>query len=66
MSAAYAIPVFHQHVVVAADGHEEKDDLYVVENVDPFLPLGSLPTHIEHAVCKVSQLEYGFGDTGGP
>jgi hypothetical protein len=53
-------------MVVTTDCHEKKDHLNIVENVDPLLPLGPLPTHIEHAVCEASQLKYGFCDTGGP
>jgi hypothetical protein len=35
----YAIPVFYQHVVVSANGHEEEHDLDVVKYVNPLLPL---------------------------
>ena len=64
--ATYAIPVFHQDVIVATDGNEEKHDLYVIEDVNPLLPLGSLTAHIEHAICEVPKLEYCLCDTGRP
>lgn len=47
----YAIAVFNQYVVVATDCHQEEHHLYVVEDMDPFLSLGSLSTNIKHAIC---------------
>ena len=65
-SATDAIPVFDQDVVVPTDCDEEEHDLHIVENVDPLLSLGSLPADVEHAVCKIPQLEYGFCYAGRP
>jgi len=61
----YPVSVFDQDMVVAADGDEEQDHLYVVEDVDPLFPLGPLATDIDHFVGKVAQLEDGLGDARG-
>ena len=53
-------------MVVATNRNQEKDDLHVVEDVNPLLLLGPLPAYVEHAVCEVSELEDGFCDTRGP
>lgn len=60
----YAVPVFDQDMVVPADGNKEKNDLHVVKDVNPLLPLGPLSTDIEHAVREIAQLEYCFCDAG--
>ena len=36
---SYAIAIFNEYVVVAADGDQEEDDLDVIEDVNPLLPL---------------------------
>ena len=51
-------------MVVAADSYEEKDDLDVVEDVNPFLSFRTLTTDIKHAVSQIAQLEDGFCDSG--
>lgn len=53
-------------MIVAADCDKEKNDLHVVENMNPLLPFRPLSTNVEHSVCKVSELEYGLGDTRCP
>ena len=35
----YAIAIFHQCLIVAADGSEEQHDLNIVEDMDPLLSL---------------------------
>lgn len=59
----YAIAVFHQHVVVAANCDQEENDLDVVENVDPLLTFRPLSTDIEHAVRQVTSVKDSLADT---
>jgi len=35
----HAVPVFHEYVVVTADGDEEEHHLHIVEDMYPLLPL---------------------------
>lgn len=58
----YAIAVFHQHVVVAANCDQEEHDLDVVENVDPLLTFRPLSTDIEHAVRQVTSVKDSLAD----
>jgi hypothetical protein len=53
-------------MVITAYGDEEQDYLYVVEDVNPLLPLGPLTTNIKHAIRQVAEFEYSLGDTGRP
>ena len=54
---AYSVSVFDQGLIVATDSDEEKYDLNVIKDVDPFLPLRSLTTNVEHAICQAAKLE---------
>ena len=39
--------VLVEHLVVLGHGHAEDDGGNVLEAVDPLLPLGTLPAHVE-------------------
>ena len=53
----HSIAIFNKDVVVAAYGNQEEYDVDIIEDVDPFLTLGPLPTHVEHAVGQASGFE---------
>ena len=57
--------VLEQKLVILRYGNQEEDSGDILEAVNPLLSLGSLSTDIEHTVCKVSNDEGSFGDTGG-
>jgi len=62
---AYAIPVFHKRLIVAADCGQEQHRLNVVEDMYPLLPFGSLTANIEHAVCQIPKVKQCFADSSG-
>jgi hypothetical protein len=53
-------------MIITADGDEEQHYLDIVKDVYPLLSLRTLAANIEHAICEVAQLEYGFCDAGSP
>jgi len=53
-------------MVEATNSDQEEDDLNVVKNMNPLLPLGSLSTDVEHAVCERAGLEDGLADSSRP
>lgn len=57
--------VFEEQLIVLGDGNEEKDGGDVLKAVDPFLPLGSLTSDIEHAVGKLADDESSLSNTSG-
>ena len=57
--------VLEKKLVVLGYGDEEKDCGYILEAVDPLLPLGSLSTNIEHPVGELADDEGGFCYAGG-
>jgi hypothetical protein len=63
LRSTYAIAIFHKHVVVTADCNQEKDDLNVVEHVNPLLTLRPLSANVEHAVGQVASVEDRLADT---
>lgn len=56
--------IFEQELVVLGYGDKEEDCRDILETVDPLLSLRTLPTHVEHAVCKVANDEGCLSDTG--
>jgi hypothetical protein len=56
--------VLEEQLIVLGDGNEEKNRCDVLEAVDPLFPLGSLSTHIEHAIGEFTNDEGGLGDSG--
>ncbi len=46
---SYHLLVLSQHQVVVAQSHAEDDGGDSFKAMDPFLPLGSLSTHIKHS-----------------
>lgn len=59
---SHPVLVLDQHMVEAADRHEEHDDLYIVKDVDPLLPLRPLSSYVKHAVCQVANLKNGLAN----
>jgi hypothetical protein len=55
--------VFEEQLIVLGDGDKEEDCGDILEAMDPLLTLRALSSNIEHAVCKISNDEGGFGDT---
>jgi len=57
--------IFEEKLVVLGDSDKEENGGNVLEAVDPLLSLRSLSSDVEHAVCKVTNDESGFGNTSG-
>lgn len=66
MDGTYPISIFNQGLIVAANGHQEQDDLDVVKNVDPLLPLRPLTADIEHSVGEAAKIENCLVDARRP
>lgn len=56
--------IFEQQLVVFGDGNQEKNGGDIFEAVNPFLPLRTLTTNVEHPVGQVANDEGSFRDTG--
>ena len=54
-----------QNLVVLGHGHAEDDRSDVLETVDPLLPLGPLPPHVEELEVEVLEGEVNLDDSGG-
>jgi hypothetical protein len=65
-NATYPITILHECLVIAADGGQEKNNLDVVEDMDPLLPLRSLSSNVEHTIGKIAQIEYRLADSSRP
>ena len=50
----YLITLFQKHLIVFTQSDAKDNRCYVLETMDPFFPLTSLATHIEHATQAVS------------
>lgn len=57
--------IFEKQLIVLGDGDKEENGGDVLEAVNPLLTFGTLATHIEHAVGKISDDESCFSDTSG-
>ena len=57
--------VLEEKLVILGNGDEEENGGDVFKAVDPFLSLGPLTTHVEHAVSQFADDEGCFGYAGG-
>ena len=57
--------VFEEELVVFGNGDEEEDGGDILKAVYPLLPLRSLTSDIEHAVCKLADDESSLSDASG-
>lgn len=57
--------IFKQQLIVLGNGDEEQNSSHVLEAMDPLLTLRSLATHVEHAICEITNNKGRLSDTGG-
>jgi hypothetical protein len=57
MSTTYSILVLNQTLVVTRQCNHKEQALHALKTVDPFFPLGTLPTNVHHAEIHLPKLE---------
>lgn len=60
----YLITLFQKHLIVFTQSDAKNDRRYVLEAMNPFFPLASLATHVEHATPELLVRYWHWGDSG--